>query len=112
MLEKYITKKIRAYLRDLGYIVIKVAGGQFQSPGISDIIACSPEGRFIAIEVKQPGKQPTPLQIEFLLQVYTHKGFAACVTSLEELKTLLELNKTCGIKFHSGYYIKNTKRVW
>ena len=107
MLEKYITKKIRAYLRDMGYIVIKVAGGQFQSPGISDIIACSPDGRFIAVEVKQPGKQPTPLQLEFLLNVHANKGFAICVHSLDELKEAL-LAKSAS---DSGIKVKNHHEV-
>jgi hypothetical protein len=107
MLEKYITKKIRDYLRQGGYIIIKVAGGQFQSPGISDIIACSPEGRFVAIEVKQPGKQPTPLQLEFLLNVHANKGFAMCVHSLDELKEAL-WDKSAS---NSGIKVKNHHEV-
>jgi hypothetical protein len=38
----------------------------FGEKGIADIIACSPEGRFWAIEVKKPGGKPSSDQISFL----------------------------------------------
>jgi hypothetical protein len=42
--------------------------------GIGDIIGCSPTGRFIAIEVKVKGNEPTPEQLEFLDAVHRNYG--------------------------------------
>lgn len=41
-------------------------------------------GRFIAIEVKVPGKKPTEDQLRFFDIVRKRGGFAACVHSVEE----------------------------
>lgn len=57
--------KIEAYLRD----EIKKLGGKaykFVSPGnngVPDRLICLPGGRIVFIELKSPGKKPTPLQI-------------------------------------------------
>lgn len=40
---------------------------------------------FTAIEVKQPGKRPTPAQRAFLKAVEDAGGIAACVTSMAEV---------------------------
>lgn len=37
--------------------------------GTSDIIACSPRGEFLALEVKAPGKKPTEYQLAFLKRI-------------------------------------------
>lgn len=55
--------------------------------GISDIIGLLPDGRFLAVEVKMPGKRKnlTPDQSQFLDEVNAMHGVAVCVTSLDEL---------------------------
>lgn len=47
-------------------------------------------GRFTAIEVKQPGKKPTPEQQAFIDSVNKAGGIAAVVTDPEQLKDLLK----------------------
>lgn len=58
-------KAIETYLRDS----VKKAGGKaykFVSPGndgMPDRIAVFPGGRIVFVELKAPGKKPTPLQL-------------------------------------------------
>ena len=59
-------------------------------PGSSDIIGIMPDGRFLAIEVKKPGKKPTPEQLNFIEAIRRHGGIAGVVHSPEELAGLLE----------------------
>jgi Holliday junction resolvase len=57
MNEQALQKKIIKYLESLGYYAIKVVVSSKR--GTPDIIACSPTGGFVAIEVKAPGKLRT-----------------------------------------------------
>jgi hypothetical protein len=68
-------QKIKKYLNDLcvWYFCPFMAGRG--KAGVPDIIACF-NGRFVAIEVKRPGKKPTPLQIRRLLEIERAGGFA------------------------------------
>lgn len=61
----------------------KTHGGMYGTAGIPDIIACV-GGRFVALEVKQPGGKPTRLQEITLGKVRASGGIAAVVTSMEE----------------------------
>ena len=68
----------------------KTHGGMYGTAGIPDIIACM-GGRFVALEVKQPGGKPTRLQEITLGKIREAGGIAAVVTSVEEAKqTLVE----------------------
>lgn len=60
MLEKQVVKKIMDALGDYypKSVLFKIHGGPFQAAGIPDIIGCI-NGRFIAVEVKLPGKEKT-----------------------------------------------------
>ena len=57
-------KDIESYLRD----EVKVLGGKaykFVSPGnagVPDRLVCLPGGQVLFVELKAPGKKPTPLQ--------------------------------------------------
>ena len=62
-------------------------------PGSSDIIGIMPDGRFLAIEVKRPGKNPTPAQANFIEIVRKYGGIAGVVRSVEELDHLLRSEK-------------------
>jgi hypothetical protein len=53
--------------------------------GISDIIGLTPEGVFIAVEVKQPKNKPTPDQDAFLERVRVKGGIAIVAHSVGEL---------------------------
>ena len=57
--------------------------------GSSDIIGIMPDGRFLAIEVKKPGKKPTTEQLNFIEAIRRHGGIAGVVHSPEELAGLL-----------------------
>ncbi|MCM8750408.1 hypothetical protein NET02_14755 [Thermomicrobiaceae bacterium CFH 74404] len=57
--EAEITAAVRDYLRLVGAWELKVLGGLGQRPGVPDVLACV-QGRFVAIEVKRPGRRPTP----------------------------------------------------
>lgn len=59
------------------------------NPGGSDLIGYDKTGRFVALEIKQPGKNPTPEQINFLNAVSVAGGIAAVVTSPDELENIL-----------------------
>jgi VRR-NUC domain len=54
--------------------------------GVSDILGIMPDGRFLAIEVKQPGKKLRPEQEEFLQEITERGGVGMCVHSLDELQ--------------------------
>lgn len=58
--------------------------------GSADIIGISsPEGRFIALEAKSPGKRPTPEQMAFLNMVDRMGGIAGVVYSLKDVALLI-----------------------
>ena len=62
---------------------------RFGEPGISDILGITWSGKFLAIEVKLPGKKPTGNQKEFLRKIDAFGGVAFVATSLEDIKEKL-----------------------
>jgi hypothetical protein len=56
----------------------------FGEKGISDVIGCLPDGRFLAIEVKKPGGRPKPEQKEFIASVNRNNGVGIIAYSLDE----------------------------
>ncbi len=84
-LKKFIVFKHRnvgIYKQDTGkYIPLS-----FGEKGISDIIACTPKGTFVAIEVKKPGGKPSPEQLEFLERIkQTEMGVGILAYSLDDV---------------------------
>jgi len=67
----------------------KIPGRTNHSKGISDIIALW-SGRGVAIEVKTPGKKPTPEQVEFLRRWKESGGIAILAYSLDDVMKGLE----------------------
>lgn len=61
--------------------------------GVSDILACSPSGKFVAIEVKKPGGKPSDAQVAFINQVSKQGGIAAICYSLDEAISLITANQ-------------------
>ena len=53
--------------------------------GLSDIIGMLRDGRFLAVEVKRPGGQPTQAQIEFLGLVDRSGGVAFIARSVDDV---------------------------
>lgn len=67
-----------AFATNKGYIMGAPAG-------TPDLICCSPKGKFVAIEVKRPKNEPTPLQYATIHHINDVGGDAIWVQSLEEL---------------------------
>ena len=57
--------------------------------GSSDIIGIMPDGRFLAIEVKKPGKNPTAEQTRFIETILKQGGVAGVARSVEDLENIL-----------------------
>ncbi|APM39890.1 VRR-NUC domain-containing protein [Clostridium kluyveri] len=88
--EKNITNKILKYLKSLdNCFCFKEHGGRYGTAGIPDIICCF-NGRFIAFEVKTEKGRLTKLQEITIQKIKEAKGKAFKVTSLEEVKNILE----------------------
>ena len=62
---------------------------RFGYPGISDIIGMLKNGKFLAIEVKRPGKRPTLAQAAFLDRV-GDTGIAILANDAEDVLEVLE----------------------
>ena len=63
---------------------------RFGFKGCSDIIGMLKDGRFLALEVKRPGKLATKDQQLFIDRVNRHHGLGACVHSIEEADAVLK----------------------
>lgn len=76
MSEQELQKKIIDWLNNNGYYVVKTI--TCNRKGVPDILACSPNGRFIAIEVKYGANKPSKLQ-EYNIQQINQRGGLAFV---------------------------------
>lgn len=94
--EREIQKACLQYLKARGIFCwrqnnapVPAPGGGFRRfvgmPGLSDILGILPGGKFLAVEVKRPKKEPTLDQLKFLEQVTELGGLGCCVHSVEEL---------------------------
>lgn len=88
-LETSITKSIVQSARSHGWWTFKIAGGAFQRAGVPDLL-CVKNGRAVFLEVKQPGKKPTPLQQQVMREIREQGGAVAeVVTSRDEAQKVL-----------------------
>ena len=95
--ETLLSEKVLSRLRAEGGHWDKIHGGPYQLGGISDVLGCW-KGRYIAIELKMPGKVPTRLQGLFLNDVYDSGGRAGVAYSIEDALTIRD-GKNFFIKF-------------
>ena len=58
--------------------------------GQSDIMGQLTDGRILAVEVKQPGKEPTEVQADFIALVNKYGGVAGWADSVEVALEILE----------------------
>jgi hypothetical protein len=58
-------------------------------PGSSDLIGMLKGGRFVALEVKRPGEQPTKSQQQFIALIRRMGGVADVVTSADEAERVV-----------------------
>lgn len=89
MSEKRIENQIKQYLDSIGAWHIKTHGNMFSRAGTPDVLACV-NGRFVAIEVKQPGGRVSPLQIAHIKLIRQAGGVAFVAYSLDEVKRILQ----------------------
>lgn len=89
MSEKRIEKAIQGYLDSIGAYHIKNHGSIYSRAGTPDITA-SINGRFVGIEVKQPGGRVSALQAAHIELIRKSGGVAFVAYSLEEAKKNIE----------------------
>lgn len=90
MAEKDIVNAILRYLKTVpSCFAWKTHGGLYGTAGIPDIIACI-GGRFVAFEVKTASGKLTKLQEITIRKINEAKGKAYKVTSVEEVKQILD----------------------
>lgn len=58
--------------------------------GSGDILGILPDGRFLAVECKMPGKYPTKDQRAFMARITANKGVALLVRGIDDLIRGLE----------------------
>lgn len=99
--EKEVEKEVLAWLRKIDcFINVYDSAAQPDSynsikrvhvkSGTPDLIGCTAEGVFIAIELKAPGRRSTLKEHQryFLTRVINNNGFAACIDSVSNLRDL------------------------
>ena len=59
-----------------------------QEQGLPDLVNCF-HGRFVGLEVKQPGEKPSPKQRQILGEIEAAGGIARVVTTVKEVADLL-----------------------
>jgi len=87
--EKSITAAIQRYLKKIGGKVIKTHGTGFGQAGTPDLIGVL-RGRSLALEVKRPGEDTTPLQKVELRKWAEAGAIAGRVESVQEVKDLIK----------------------
>ena len=96
--EQAIQRQILDYLKLKGFLAFKfnnygLRGRKTYTVGISDIIGCDKNGRFVAIEVKKKGGKPTLEQTFFLERVSHNNGIAILAYSLDDVIDKLETTR-------------------
>lgn len=96
MLERDVENHLREEAKKLGGVAFK-----FVSPGndgVPDRLVCLPGGRIAFIELKAPGKKPTPLQVRQIERLQ-ELGFSAMVLdSIEAVDEFTQAMKGGGMK--------------
>lgn len=87
MIEKEIQKQITDYLTSEGVKWTKTVTNT--KSGDPDLICCW-RGKYFALEVKVPGKMPTPLQARKLKEIHIAGGIAMYATSVVSVAACME----------------------
>lgn len=91
--ENAIKKKIIKILDDHKIFHWCAAASPFGVAGVSDRLALLPNGKFLAIEAKAPGKKATDLQLLFGKKVQENCGYFLVVDGQEQLDFLEDFLK-------------------
>jgi hypothetical protein len=70
-----------------------MGGRKLEGKGVVDIIGLLRDGRFLALEVKRPDKEPTPEQLEFLALVRDTNGIAGIVENWQQVRSLIHVER-------------------
>lgn len=79
--EQALQTKILEWLKDHGFWAVKIIVSS--RAGTMDIIACSPKGRFVGIEVKYGANKPSALQSYHVKEVQDRGGIAFVTWDLQ-----------------------------
>lgn len=79
--ESKLQTKILEWLKQNGFWCIKVIVSSHA--GTMDIIACSPKGRFVGVEVKYGANKPSALQSYHIKEVVARNGIAFVAWDLQ-----------------------------
>lgn len=100
--ETIIMRKIMVALCEHGCFVLRTNSGVFYDsnggrvrvgfPGLSDLVGCTSEGRFFAIEVKLPGEKPRDDQEKFLKAMSKTGAITGVAHSVEEALEIIKLD--------------------
>ena len=82
-LESSITKSIQNAARELGWYPVKYHGNQFTISGMPDLI-CFRGSHAAFLEVKQPNKHPTKLQVHRMKEITAKAGSPCYVVRSKE----------------------------
>ena len=85
--EQQIQSKIIKWLEKEGYYVVKTI--TCNRAGVPDILACSPTGRFVGVEVKTPTGVISKLQEVHIRRIQDAGGLATVARSLKDVQDLL-----------------------
>lgn len=80
------TKVLKPLEPDLWFM--KVHGGPYQKAGVPDFLGCY-HGVMFYIEVKQPGKVPTPLQEIEMRRLRRAGAIGGVATSVDEARAIM-----------------------
>lgn len=98
-LEKVIVNQIMAWLRDADYkFIYKTHGSAYQTAGLPDIVVIDKNGRFVGLECKRPTVgRLTILQASFLNKIAEAGGYAAVVTSVDDVREAMAASEAGAI---------------
>ncbi len=82
--ESAMQTRIQKALREQGCWVIKVHTDSMGVRGAPDILCCTPNGRFMALEVKTGTGRATEMQKYHLKQISNRNAVATVVRSVDE----------------------------
>lgn len=89
MTEARLSRAVQLALRQRGAFVFKIHGNEYMMTGLPDLIVCY-QGKFIGMELKQSGQQPTRIQTLRLQQIQSAGGYCGIVHNVAEAITLLD----------------------
>ena len=95
-------RKIMVALSEKGCFVLRTNAGVYYDnngnritigfPGLSDLVGCTADGRFFALEVKVPGQKPRKNQIDFLNAMRRNGALAGWCDSPESALQIINQN--------------------